>query len=197
MFFILRSYLFIINSIPAGYSNNCAILKNIFCHQQVIILTFSAELFISTAAAIIALLILLFAVDWRHFRDWTVVFLYKCLVDSLWGTAVINAGFLEYPFRQLPQFYRMSLLFDFWVFPVLCVWYNHVTRESGLRTIFFYAVLFSAGITALELPMELYTYLLEYKKWCFITSFYTLVITFLSSRAFIAFYRWGCAYFGK
>lgn len=157
----------------------------------------SIELIISITAFIIALLLLIFAVDWRHFRDWIVVFLYKCVLDSLWGTAVVVTERIEFPFRQLPQFFKMSLLFDFWILPSLCVLYNQITKERGLWPIFYYAVLFSAGMTAIEYPLELYTNLIKYIDWNYFTSFYTLIITFLSSRAFIAFYRWGCKYFGK
>lgn len=157
----------------------------------------SVELIISVASAFAGLLLLIFAVDWRYFRDWIVVFLYKCVLDSLWGTAAVVTNRLEFPFRQFPQLFKMSLLFDYWVFPVLCVLYNQVTRERGLLAILFYAVLFSAGMTAIEYPLEIYTQLIKYLNWSWFTTFYTLTITFLSSRAFIAFYRWGCGYFSR
>lgn len=157
----------------------------------------STELIITIISASMALLLLIFAVDWRYFRDWIVIFLYKSVLDSLWGEAVVRINLIVYPDRLFPQFFDSSILFDFWVFPVLCILYNQVTRERGLWSIFFYAVLFSAGMTAIEYPLELYTDLIKYIKWSWFTTFYTLTITFLSSRAFIAFYRWGCAYFSK
>lgn len=157
---------------------------------------FSAELIISVTAALLGLLLLVFAVDWRYFRDWVVVFLYNCVIDSLWGTAVVGMNLMEFPFRQLPQSFKMCLLFDFWIFPILCVLYNQVTRKLGFKSILAYAIFFSAAMTAIEYPLELYTDLIKYIKWSWFTTFYTLTITFLSSRAFIAFYRWGCAYFG-
>jgi hypothetical protein len=156
----------------------------------------SIEFIISITAAIAALLLLIFAVDWHYFRDWVAVFLFKCTIDSLWGTAVVVQNLLEYPFRQFPQYFKMSLLFEYWVFPILCVLYNHVTRTGSLWSILAYAVIFSTGITAIEYPLELYTDLIKYNQWSWFTTFYTLILTFLASRAFVAFYRWGCAYFG-
>lgn len=156
----------------------------------------NAELIISVTAALIGLLLLVFAVDWRYFRDWVAVYLYKSLLDSLWGNAVINLHLLEYPFRQLPQLYKISLLFEYWIFPILCILYNQVTRKLGFRLILVYAVLFSAGVTAIEYPLELYTELIYYHNWSWYITFITLTVTFLSSRAFIAFYRWGCERFG-
>jgi hypothetical protein len=160
-------------------------------------LNLNTELIISIIAAFAGLLFLIFAVDWRCFRDWIVVFLYICVLDSLWGSAVVNAHLIEFPFRQFPQLFKMGLLFDYWIFPILCVFYNQITRESGLWPILYYALLFSAGMTAIEYPLELYTNLIKYIDWTWFTTFYTLLITFLSSRAFIAFYRWGCGYFEK
>lgn len=160
-------------------------------------LNLNAELIISIVAVFTGLLLLIFAVDWRYFRDWIVVFLYICVFDSLWGTAVVNANRIEFPFRQFPQLFKMGLLFDYWIFPILCVLYNQITRERGLWPIFYYAVLFSAGMTAIEYSLESYTNLIKYINWNWFATFYTLTITFLSSRAFIAFYRWGCGYFGK
>ncbi|TEB05292.1 hypothetical protein Psch_02333 [Pelotomaculum schinkii] len=157
----------------------------------------STEFIISVISALIGLLLLVFAVDWRYFRDWVVVFLYKSVLDGLWGAAVVNLHLLEYPFRQLPLLYKVSLLFDFWVFPILCILYNQVTRERGFRHILVYAILFSVGITVIEYPLELYTELIKYHKWSWYITFITLTVTFLSSRAFIAFYRWGCEYFGS
>ncbi len=151
---------------------------------------------IVTASAVITLLLLVFAVDWRHFRDWVVVFLFKCTIDFIWGSPVVSLKMLEYPERLFPRWYETSILFELWVFPVLCILYNQVTRTRGLAAIVGYALLFSAGIVAVEYPLERYTNLIRYIDWTWFTSFYTLAITFLMSRAFIALYRRGCDYFG-
>lgn len=155
----------------------------------------SAEQIITITSAVITLLLVIFVVDWRYFRDWVVVFLFKTCLDFLWGSPVVQLKLIEYPIRLLPMYYDTSILFECWVFPVLCVLYNQVTREKGLWPIIYYALLFSAGITAIEYPIELYTDLIEYIDWTWFTTFYTLMITFLMSRTFIAFFRWGCSYF--
>ena len=157
----------------------------------------SAEQIITITSAFITLLLLIFAVDWRYFRDWVVIFLFKACLDFIWGSPVVNLKLLDYPIRLLPMYYNTSILFELWVFPVLCILYNQVTREKGILSIIYYAVLFSAGMTAIEYPIELYTDLIEYIKWSWFTTFYTLIITFLASRTFIAFFRWGCNYFNQ
>lgn len=155
----------------------------------------SIEQIITITSAVITLLLLIFAVDWSYFRDWVVVFLFKACLDFAWGSPVVNLNLLEYPIRLLPIYYNTSILFELWVFPTLCVLYNQVTRERGLWPIIYYALLFSAVVTGIEYPLELYTDLIRYIDWSWFTTFCTLAITFLLSRAFIAFFRWGCNYF--
>ncbi|KJS12323.1 MAG: hypothetical protein JL56_12950 [Desulfotomaculum sp. BICA1-6] len=157
----------------------------------------SAELIITIAAAVITLLLLFFAVDWQYFRDWVVVFLFKSNLDLIAGSIVVKKGLISYPDRIAGAIFDTSLLFEFWVFPVLCILYNQVTRKRGLWPIFYYAVLFSAGITAVEYPLELYTDLIVYTNWHWYDTLLSLAVTFLASRVFIAFYRWGCRYFGR
>lgn len=153
------------------------------------------EMVISISAFIIALLILIFVIDWRYFRDWVVVYLFKVNLDFIWGIPVVKLKLLEYPERFLPNYYDTSILFELWVFPILCVLYNQVTKDRGIGPIIFFAMLFSAGITVIEYPLELYTNLIHYIEWSWFTTFYTLIITFLMSRIFIAIFRRGCDYF--
>ena len=155
-------------------------------------MSISVEMFISLAAAVITLLLLIFAVDWRYFRDWVVVYLFKSLLDFVVSSPTVEHHLLEYPNRLLPNCYDTSLLFELWVFPVLCILYNQTTREKGLSAILGYALLFSAGITVIEYLLELHTNLIRYIQWSWLTSYVTLTITFLLSRGFIAFYRRGC-----
>lgn len=159
-------------------------------------MAFTPEQIIMVVAATITLLLLIFAVDWRHFRDWVVLFLFKCTFDLILGSAVVERDLVDYPVRLLPHLFDTSIIFELWVFPVLCILYNQVTRTRGLVAIIGYALLFSAGIVAVEYPLERYTRLIRYIDWTAFTSFYTIAITFLVSRAFMAFYRWGCTHFG-
>jgi hypothetical protein len=157
----------------------------------------STENGIMAVFSLINILIIVFIIEWTYFREWIVVFLFKCVVDFVWGSAVVSLKMIEYPVRLLPKYYETCIFFEIWIFPALCVWYNQVTREQGLRGILMYSLLFSAGITAIEYPIEKYTDLIRYIDWTWFTTFYTLNITFLLSRSFMAFYRWGCNYFGK
>ncbi len=150
---------------------------------------------IMIVATVMSIVILICVIDWRYFRDWVVVYLFKCVVDFAWGSPVVSLKLIRYPVRLLPHYYETCIFFELWIFPILCIWYNQVTRKRSLGGILLYALLFSAAITAIEYPLERYTRLITYIEWSWFTTFYTLTITFLMSRTFIAFFRWGCRYF--
>lgn len=155
----------------------------------------SLEYGIMLFSAVITLLLLIFAVNWRYFRDWVTVFFFKSFLDLIGGSYVVEAHLIKYPVRFFSSLYDTSLLFEIWVFPVLCILYNQATRERGMWPIIYYAFLFSAGITVIEVSLEVYTELIEYINWHWYTTFFSLTVAFLISRAFLGFFRWGCDYF--
>ena len=153
------------------------------------------ENIIMITSAAVFLLLLIFAVDWRYFRDWVVVYLFKAVLDLTLGSAVVEAGLLSYPVRLLPGSFDTSIIFEIWIFPILCILYNQITRTRSLWPIVYYALLFGAGITIMEYSLEIYTDLIKYVSWKWYYSFLSLTVLFLASRLFIAFYRWGCRRF--
>ncbi|SFR08866.1 hypothetical protein SAMN05660706_11774 [Desulfoscipio geothermicus DSM 3669] len=102
-----------------------------------------------------------------------------------------------YPVRLLGYLFDTNLLFEILVLPTLCVLYNQVTLRRGLWPAFYYALLFSAGITALEYLIELYTDLIEYISWSWFFTLTSLTGVFILSRVFLVFFRWGCRRFGR
>ena len=106
------------------------------------------EQIIMTVSALFALFLLIFAVNWHYFRDWTVLFLYQGLLDFIWGSPVVSLKLIKYPVRLLPHYYETSILFELWVLPVLCILYNQATRHRGIGSVIGYALAFSAGLTA-------------------------------------------------
>lgn len=157
----------------------------------------SPEKIIMHGSAVITLLLLLFAVDWRYFRDWVAVFLFVSAKDLALASMIVESGHIAYPVRYLPNFFDTSLLYEVWVLPTLCVLYNQLVRAGGPVAAIFYALVFSAAITFAEYPLELYTGLLKYTNWHWYWSFFSISGILLASRIFLAFYRWGCDYFGR
>lgn len=157
----------------------------------------SPEQVIMLGSVAVSLGLLLFAVDWRYFRDWIVVYLFKMSIDLVLASVAVESGLMSYPVRYFSRYFDTSILFEVLVFPTLCVLYNQVARARGAGAAVFYGLLFGVGITFLEYPIELYTDLIEYTGWTWYFTLFSITILFLLSRVFIAFYRWGCGYFGR
>lgn len=156
-----------------------------------------AEEIITVTAIAIIILLLVFAVDRQYFRDWTAIFLFKAVIDNIVGSIVVNTNLIACPSRILPQYFKTNILFGICVLPVLGILYNQIVREKGIWPTVLYAFLFGAGITMIEYPIERYTKLVKYINWSWPATFCTLSLSFLASRCFIAFYQWGCGYFGR
>lgn len=153
------------------------------------------DMLICLTAAIITLLIAIFAIDWRNFREWVVVFLFQGELDLTLGSLVVESNLLEYPVRIWSKLYDTSVLFEFWVLPVLCILYNQIVDNRIFRIKLYYAVLFSAGITVVEYLLEANTDLINYIIWSWPMTFISVTLAFLVSHAFLIFYRRGCKYF--
>ncbi|WP_445487553.1 CBO0543 family protein [Niallia sp. 03133] len=52
---------------------------------------------------------------------------YASLVDKL----IVNKGYVQYPTR-FPSKVKTSLFFDYILFPITCVFYNQLTKDSRI-----------------------------------------------------------------
>lgn len=115
-------------------------------------------------------------------KDWLIVFLLKSYISSILDNIVVKKGFIKYPVRTL-KIFNISVLFSNLIFPVTCVFFNQVTRNSSLLAILTKCFLFTLSCTAAEFLIEKHTNLVQYKKgWNFLYSFMSIAFTFLFVR---------------
>ncbi|WP_410777806.1 CBO0543 family protein [Ectobacillus funiculus] len=60
-------------------------------------------------------------------KDWLLVFFIKSYYASLVDKLVINKGYVKYPTR-FPKQVKTSVVFDYILFPISCVFYNQLTK---------------------------------------------------------------------
>ncbi|TDK64090.1 hypothetical protein E2K98_04275 [Bacillus salipaludis] len=122
-------------------------------------------------------------------KDWLLIFLFKGFLSSILDNLIVKKGYIKYPVKLLKTF-DFSFIFDYLLYPITCVYYNQVTKKSNIFGVFLKVFYFSIPMTVTEHFLEKYTSLIKFKKgWNSFTSFYSLSITFLISRAFIAIVR--------
>ncbi|TYS47635.1 CBO0543 family protein [Bacillus infantis] len=122
-------------------------------------------------------------------KDWMLIFLFKGYISSILDKLLVRKGYITYPVKLVKSF-DVSFIFDYLLYPVTCVYFNQVTKSSSPMGILIKSVCFSGPMAIVEHFFEKRTRLIRFKKgWSSATSFYSLTLTFLISRAFIAIIR--------
>lgn len=122
-------------------------------------------------------------------KDWMIVFLFKGYLSSIIDKLLVRKGYIKYPVKLVKSF-DISLIFDYLLYPVACVYYNQVTMKSNFFGIVSKVFYFSIPMAIVEHFFEKRTRLISFKKgWNSFISFLSLTITFYISRAFIAIIR--------
>ncbi|MEH7883731.1 CBO0543 family protein [Bacillus sp. JJ1609] len=115
-------------------------------------------------------------------KDWLIIFLLKGYIASILDNLFVKKGYLKYPVTLFKTF-DISVLFSYIIFPVTCIYFNQVTKNSGLIAIILKCILFSLPSSLAEHWIEKKTDLIKYKKgWTSFHSFTSIASTFLAVR---------------
>lgn len=127
-----------------------------------------------------------FAFKRKNLKEWLLIFFLKGYISSFIDQVIVKNKNISYPIRFMPKYFQLSILFDYLLFPLLCVFYNRTSMKSKLSSIILQPLIYSMPMTILEVILERYTHLIHYrKKWNWIITYSTLVITFLFVRGFM------------
>lgn len=121
--------------------------------------------------------------------EWLIVFFLKGYIASILDKFVVTKNAITYPVKLFKNF-NISFLFDYILFPIACVYYNQVTKNSKITGILAKLLLFSGSITIVETWLERETDLVKYKKdWDWFKTLISLSLTFLVVRIVMGFIR--------
>ena len=138
----------------------------------------------------VGLLLIPFAFKREKLKDWLLIFFLKGYISSFLDQIIVKKKQISYPVRFMSKYFDSSLLFDYLLFPLLCVFYNRTSEKSNLHSIFLQSFIYSTPMTVLEVILEKKTNLIRYNKnWNWLITYSTLVVTFLFVRGFIAIIR--------
>ena len=125
----------------------------------------------------------------KEMNEWLIVFLIKSYISSFVDPIVNKKGFVRYPVN-LFKIFDTSVLFDYILFPLACVYYNQLTKKSSFKEILIKVLFFSVPIAFIEDILEKNTKLIRYGRgWNSIISFVSLTISFLIVRFLIGVIR--------
>jgi len=119
-------------------------------------------------------------------KDWLIIFLLKSYIASFLDNIIVKKGYLKYPVN-LFKIFDISVLFSYIIFPVTCIYFNQVTKNSSLFGILVKCLLFSIPSTIAEHFLEKKTKLIQYKRsWTSLHSFLSIAASFLGVRFLMA-----------
>lgn len=100
----------------------------------------------------------------RPLKDWIIIFATKGVYASIVDSFVVHRNWVAYPVRFLKKIFKISILFDYLLLPIVCVFYNQVTYDSKLLGILGKALFFSIPMTIVEFGLKRKTKLIHWKK---------------------------------
>ncbi|WP_372459259.1 CBO0543 family protein [Alkalihalobacillus deserti] len=107
-------------------------------------------------------------------KDWVIVFLFKGFLASILDKVIVRGGYIKYPVK-LAKCCDISFVFDYLIYPIICVYYNQVTKTSNYLGILIKTLCFSIPMGIIEHFLEKRTSLISFHKgWNSFISFFTM-----------------------
>jgi hypothetical protein len=120
--------------------------------------------------------------------DAHVSFFFMQVQTWIYGAIVVENRLIEYPVRFLYYAYRVSLVFEYFIFPTISVLFNiYFPTRKGLVHKLIYIIAYPTVITIIEVILEKYTDVIKYLHWSWYWSWLTMLITLLISYKY---YLW-------
>ncbi|MDQ0231051.1 CBO0543 family protein [Metabacillus malikii] len=131
-----------------------------------------------------------FVFERKYLKDGIIIFMGKGLLAIFLDTLTTGKKKIKYPIRFLPNYFRSNILFDLLLFPLVCVFYNRITREDKYVKMLWKASLTSLTLTIIEVYFEANTRLINFKNsWRWYHTFLSETVTLLLFRLFIGIIR--------
>lgn len=109
-------------------------------------------------------------------KDKMLIALLTSYFSTFIGVLIVEKKMLDYPIRFLSSYFSSSLLYEYLLFPVVCIYFYQTTYKSRFPSIVLQCILYTSALTIVEVVFERYTDLIEYHTWTWI---YTFISTFL------------------
>ena len=121
-------------------------------------------------------------------REASFIFLFTQLPAWILGLAVVEAGLIEYPVRELHKANATSFSFEYLVLPFICIFFNlyYPNRKNLYKKLLYYVSILSI-FTLMEYLAEKYTRILEYINWEWYHTFISMCVVVYLVRVV---YKW-------
>lgn len=150
--------------------------------KLVIKVDFSMDRIMLWALLLIGITLLIFSLRKPFIKDSLIIFLFNAYLSIFIGVLVVEEKMLEYPIRFLSNYFSSSLLYEYLLFPLVCIFFYQKTYHSSYKSIVLNCLLFTSALTAIEVLFEKYTDLIKYHTWTWLHTFISTFFLMLFIR---------------
>ncbi|MFD2804623.1 CBO0543 family protein [Litchfieldia salsa] len=147
------------------------------------------EFYILVGLLLLGVVLLVFALRRPLILHSLLVFFVTAYFTTIIGVIVVEEKMIEYPVSFLDHYFDSSLLFEYFLFPIVNIYFYQMTYESQWIGVIVKATLLSAILTLIEYLFEVFTDLIEYHTWTWVLSFIGMFLFLLSMRGLMGMIR--------
>ncbi|RBW67948.1 CBO0543 family protein [Bacillus taeanensis] len=148
------------------------------------------EQIILWALLIIGISLFFFSLRKPPLKDWLLMFLLSANITTFLGVLVEGEEMLHYPVKFLSDHFDTSILYEYVLFPVICIYFYQTTYHAAYRGIVGQALVYTAALTIVEVGVERYTNLLHYHTWTWVHTFISVFLLMLFLRFMMKLINW-------
>ncbi|OIJ11475.1 hypothetical protein BKP37_15665 [Anaerobacillus alkalilacustris] len=120
----------------------------------------------------------------KDYRKWLLTFFINSYVNIFVASALASKGYLKYPVRLLPTFYKSSIIYDYFLCSTLTTLFCRTTIKDNWKRALWKVWLFALPQGLLEGVLERKTKLIKYGKgWTVFHSLLTISSAKLTIRS--------------
>lgn len=122
-------------------------------------------------------------------KDWFFVYAFNAITNVIIDKWVTN-NFITYPTRLLPRIFKIHILYDAVLYPLVSVIYNQMTSKDKLMAILCKIFFFSVPLTIFEIWAEQKTGLIKWKNgWEWYHTILSVSLKSLITRGTVGIFR--------
>lgn len=113
-------------------------------------------------------------------KDLLLVFLFTAYFGNIIGTFVVKFNLINY--LKMGSYINSGQFFELIVFPTIVMYFYKTSYHVNTLNAFFQSVMYSAGLTILEVILERNTGLIHYINWNWMYTFVSVFVFMLAVR---------------
>jgi hypothetical protein len=122
-------------------------------------------------------------------KDWLLVYTFNAISNIILDKWV-TMNFISYPTRLLPKIFKIHILYDALLYPMVTVIYNQLTSKDKPIAIVYKLLFFSVPLTILEFWAERKTGLIKWSNgWRWYHTFLSVSLKSLITRGVVSIFR--------